>query len=143
MAYTIERQKESTVISVDAAKEIDAFLDAARGLCASMYDFEKIRGRTERVKIVAEGKSMEDLLRAWLQELLDRRSIHGIIYSSFSIVSIQKISNTQYLLTGSSHGEAYDPRIHPTINDPRVLPKNIFYKGKDKKFFCKMLPTSD
>ncbi|MBI4272305.1 archease [Candidatus Uhrbacteria bacterium] len=136
MAYTIKRQKDNTIISVDAAKEIDAFLDAARGLYASMYDFEKIRGRTERVKIVVEGKSVEDLLRAWLQELLDRRSIHGIIYGSFSIVSIQKISNTQYLLTGSAHGEAHDPRLHPMINDPHLLPKSISYKGKDKKFSC-------
>ncbi len=136
MAYTIEKENNTITIKVEGGKEIDAFLDAARGLFASMYDFEKIHGRDERVKVVVEAKSFEDLLRVWLQELLDRQTIHSIIYGSFAIVSIQKIHSTQYLLTGSASGEAFDSSKHPTLGTPPLLKKSISCKEQDKKFYC-------
>lgn len=136
MAYTIERRANTATITADGLKEKDAFLDSARGLFASMYELEKVRGTNERIKVIVEGKSLGDLLKGWLQELLERRIIHSVIYSSFSIVSIQKISNTQFLLTGSAHGEAFDSSKHPALINPTLQLKSISCKEKDKKFSC-------
>lgn len=136
MSYAIERENDITSITAEGVKEKEAFLDAARGLFASIYDFEKIHGRDERVKIVVEEKSLVGLLRVWLQELLERRTIHEIIYGSFSIVSIQKINNTQYLLTGSASGEAFDSTKHPTFDNPVLQSKGMACSEGDKNFSC-------
>lgn len=137
MAYAIENTEGISTITADGANEKDAFTDAARGLFASLYDFENVRGHDQRVKLAVEAKSMEDLLSVWLSELLERQTIHGITYSNFYIVSIQKIKNTQYLLTASALGEATDSSSLKARADVSVRQKSIACGKKQKKYVCK------
>lgn len=137
MAYTLHEEKGDILVTSDGLKERDVFVDAARGLFSTQYDFEKIRGRDERVKVVVEGKDMNDLLRAWLIELAERQILHSLVYGNFTIVSIQKLSPTQYLLTGSAHGEPYDSAKHPFALKPLDLKKKgILCERREKKYYC-------
>jgi SHS2 domain-containing protein len=83
-----------------------------------------------------EGADLEDLLRRWLEELLERRIIHSIVYSDFAIVSIQRISATQYLLTGSAHGELFDAAKHGALVNPALNAKSVSWQKSGKKFSC-------
>lgn len=112
MPYRIRQENDEYIVSSEGLKDRDAFVDAARGAFSLIYDIESARGTDERVKIVVEAKSIEELLAHWIAELIERQMIHEIVYADFSIVSIQKISAHQYLLTGAAHGEAYDRKKH-------------------------------
>lgn len=112
MPYRIREEKGEYVVSTDGLKDRDAFIDAARGAFSLLYDIEASRGQKERAKIVVEAKSIDELLAKWITELIERQMIHDIVYADFSIVSIQKISTSQYLLTGDARGEPYDRKKH-------------------------------
>ncbi len=137
MAYTLREEKGEILVTSDGVKDRDVFLDAARGLFSTQYDFEKIRGRDERVKIVVEGKDMSDLLRAWLTELAERQTLHSLVYGSFTIVSIQKVGSSGYLLTGSAHGEPYATTKHPfLLKELDIKKKGILCEQREKKYYC-------
>jgi|GEM_PF-1061391 len=136
MPYRTKEEKGEFVVSCDGLKDRDAFVDAARGAFSLLYDIEASRGSNERVKVVVEAKSAEELLAQWLSELIERQVIYDIVYGDFSIVSIQKISPTHYLLTGAARGEMYDRKKH-TFPRPglEVKKKGISCSAEGKKSY--------
>lgn len=112
MAYRTSEENGEYIVNCDGLRDRDAFVDAARGTFSLLYDIEKSRGQNERIKIVVEAKTPEELLSTWLSELIERQVIYDIVFADFSIVSIQKIGTSQYLLTGAARGEAYDRKKH-------------------------------
>lgn len=114
MPFTIEEKEKTIHITSTAKKQTELFVETARALFSCIYDIDRIHGR-DRVKIVVDAASPHALLHAWLQELLARKNIHKIAFGEFSVASIQKVSDLQYLLTGAAYGEQDDPPTHPEL----------------------------
>ncbi len=123
MPFTIEEKEKSIFIKATAKKHTELFIETARALFGCIYDSEHIRGR-DRIKIVVDAPSMHELLHAWLQELVTRNSIHKMAFSEFSVASIQKINDTQYLLTGAAYGEQDDPPTHTVLKKIKEIRNN-------------------
>lgn len=111
MPYTLKEKNGATVITSESRKSEELFVDAARALFGLLYESEHIR-EDERIKIVVDAPSLSALLHAWLNELIERKDIHGLVFRDFSIASIQKVNDSQYLLTGAAYGETYDAIKH-------------------------------
>lgn len=65
----------------------ELFVNAAYGMFDTIADLEGITTSTEEV-IEAEGQTREELLVAWLDELLYRFCTKDIIYSKFDILDL-------------------------------------------------------
>ncbi len=111
MPYTLTEQKDGTEICVEGATVVDVFMDGARALFSLIVDSEHLK-TDERVKIVVDAKDMPSLFTAWLKELADRSEQYNILFGECSVVSIQKVNNSQYLLTCAAYGENFDPAKH-------------------------------
>lgn len=102
----------------------ESFCEAARGLFAVMVDLESVRPMaTHRVRL--EAVSDEDLLVAWLDELLAQKEVTGLVFSRFS-VRIDHADNG-VRLDGTASGERLDPARHR----PHTEVKGITYLGLD------------
>ncbi len=111
MPYTLTEAEGGFEIRSQGATVVDAFLDGGRALFSLMGDSEHLKDE-ERVKMVVDAKSMDSLFTEWLQELVRHSEEQNILFGECSIASIQKVNESQYLLTGSAYGETYDGSKH-------------------------------
>ena len=111
MPYTVSEQKGRIEIRAESSSLIEVFLDGARALFSLMADAEHLKD-DQRVKIVVDAKDIPSLFAAWLKELAERSEQYGIIFGECSIASIQKVNDSQFLLTGAAYGETFDPAKH-------------------------------
>ena len=85
----------------------EAFANAARGMFSIITDLGTIRGgESHRVSVTAP--DVEALLVNWLNELLYRFEVEGLLFGEFSIEEI-----TQRQLVATCNGERCDPQRHP------------------------------
>lgn len=112
MPYTVSEQKDGVELHIEAGSLNDVFMDGARALFALLSDASEHLKDDERVKIVVDAKDIPSLFTAWLKELADRSEQHDVLFGECSIASIQKINNSQYLLTGAAYGEPFDKERH-------------------------------
>ncbi len=122
MPYTIEEKNGSIHVSSESKRTEELFIDAARALFGVLYDVSQVR-EDERIKIVVDAPSISALLYAWLTELIERQHIHELVFKDFSIVSIQKVNDSQYLLTGAAFGEPFDAQKHIPKKTGAVIPE--------------------
>ncbi len=111
MPFTVTEKEGSFEIRSQGATAVDVFLDGGRALFSLMADSEHLKDE-ERVKIVADAKNMDSLFAEWLQELVRHSEEQNILFGECSIASIQKVNESQYLLTGAAYGETYDAAKH-------------------------------
>ncbi len=136
MPYTIEEKNDSIHIACESKRMEELFIDAARALFGIMYDAAHIR-ENERIKIVVDAASLPKLLYAWLTELVERQQIHAVVFKDFSIVSIQKVHDTQYLLTGAAYGEVFDVVKHiPKKQNLSILESTCVCEQKEQGATC-------
>jgi SHS2 domain-containing protein len=74
-------------MEVRGASLEDLFVEAARALFDVIGSLETTEARTEE-RILVEGEGQEELLRAWLSELLFLSAARGMVYSEFTILSL-------------------------------------------------------
>ncbi len=89
----------------------EAFENAAASMFDVMTDVHKIDAKVEeRVEVEAEDEYA--LLYTWLEELLVRSDIDGMLYSRFRILEIMKKSDG-FQLRAKIWGEKFDAEKHP------------------------------
>ncbi|MCK4412415.1 MAG: archease [Candidatus Eisenbacteria sp.] len=104
------------------------FRQAALGLVSFLTDPEQVSA-VERHELRIEGIDLEELLVAWLGELLYRFETEQFLLADCRRLRIER-QGTAYLLEATVHGERFDPRRHPggteikaaTYHGLRILP---------------------
>ena len=89
-----------------------AFEEAAKALFATMTDLGKIRPE-EEVEIEVEGEDLQSLLYNWLEDLLVRFDVEGLLLREFEILEISGGGDGPYRLRARARGERFDPERHP------------------------------
>jgi SHS2 domain-containing protein len=103
----------------------EAFEKAGEALEDTMVDIDTIRPEIEE-RIKVEGKDMQELLYEWLESLIVKQDIEGMLYSKFACkISKEKKGVT---LEATVSGEKFDPERHesktaikaPTYHDMSI-----------------------
>ncbi|RLI07306.1 protein archease [Candidatus Bathyarchaeota archaeon] len=89
-----------------------AFEEAAKGLFATMTDLSAVRPE-EEVEVEVEGGDLKALLYNWLEALLVRFEIDGLLLSDFEVLEISGHGKGPYRLRARARGERFDPERHP------------------------------
>jgi SHS2 domain-containing protein len=88
----------------------EAFENAAVAMFDVMTDVEKISPEVkDNVEVVAEDEYA--LLYSWLEALLVKFDVKGMLYSKFKVLGLNRISNV-FRLRAEVWGEKYNPRKH-------------------------------
>lgn len=111
MSYIAHKGGEVIPLQIQEKKLEDLFVRGAFSVFHALYDTDAING-TERIKLVVQAKNLSELFHTWITELLERAEIQNIACGEFRVSSIQKISDSKYLLTGIAYGESFDPQKH-------------------------------
>ncbi|MCX7749985.1 MAG: archease [Candidatus Bipolaricaulota bacterium] len=87
----------------------EAFAEAALGMFSLMADLDSVRPETE-VPVEVQADSLEELLVAWLGELLRERDVRGMLFSRFAVRIAERDGRLH--LSGRAWGEGIDPGRH-------------------------------
>lgn len=87
----------------------EAFCEAAKAMFSIMAELEDVKPVGE-VKISVKAQTLEELLIAWLNELLSEASLNNVLFSYFE-AKIRK-TNSEYILEGIARGETINPKKH-------------------------------
>lgn len=84
----------------------DVFAKSARAMFDILVDLKKVKGNTKK-KVALRDSNCEELLRAWLGELLYIFSVKGMVFSRFDI----KVEDEKKL-TATAYGEKFNNVKH-------------------------------
>jgi len=82
------------------------FEEAARVLFDIITDLSKVEAHLQR-QIAVRGSSLEELMVAWLNELLYLHEVEGLLFCDFSVAEIDEGT-----VTGVAGGEEFDEGRH-------------------------------
>jgi len=88
----------------------ESFENAARAMFETMTDVDSIKPVIQET-VEVKGEDKKALLYTWLEELLIRFDINGMLYSKFNIKEIRK-TPSGYKLKAIIYGETFDPAKH-------------------------------
>lgn len=89
----------------------EAFENAALAMFDVMTEVEKVDAKIEdHVEVEAEDECA--LLYSWLEVLLVKSELNGMLFSKFQILSLDKTSDG-FRLEAKIWGENFDPKKHP------------------------------
>ncbi len=111
MPYQYHERGDNTEISATGPDTLSAFIEGARAVADLCVDINTVKGK-ERVKLVVEARDLSALLTSWLQEVTLRAKENNLLFGEFEIGAIQKVNDTQYLLTGAAWGEPFEEGRH-------------------------------
>jgi SHS2 domain-containing protein len=106
----LEHMADIYVVAYGRSVE-QAFENAALATFEVMTDTDKV-DPTVAESVEVEGSDEQALLYNWIEDLLIRFDLQGILYAKFKLDPIQKTGG-QLKLTGTIHGEKFDPKKHP------------------------------
>lgn len=104
--YTIFEHTADVGIEVRADSREQLFTRSALAMADMMFE-RAPGGSAESRLIMVVGANPEELLIAWLNELLYIYTVEGLIFSGFSDV---ELAETTFMARG--HGSRYDPDLH-------------------------------
>lgn len=87
-----------------------AFAAAARAMCDIITDSTKVRP-VKRVKIKVAADDLKSLLYNWLESLIVKFEVDGMVFSRHSLRIGRRDGG--YALRAISEGEKFDPAVHP------------------------------
>ncbi len=89
----------------------EAFENAALAMFEVMTDTTKVNSvQEETIEVSAEDEYA--LLYSWLEALLVKFEVNGMLYSKFKIVNLQD-TGEEFKLKGTIWGEKFDAQRHP------------------------------
>jgi SHS2 domain-containing protein len=91
------------------------FEETARVFFDIITDLSKVEARLQR-EIAAEGAGLEELMVAWLNELLYLHEVEGLLLCDFSIAEIDKGT-----VTGVATGEVFDKARHSIKTEVKAV----------------------
>ncbi len=98
-------------IAAYGASVEEAFGNAALAMFEVMTETEKVAPRhKEAIEVEAEDEYA--LLYSWLEALLVKFEVNGVVYSKFEVHSIKE-TKEGFRLKATIYGEKYDPQKHP------------------------------
>ena len=89
-----------------------AFEEAAKSLFATMTDISKIEP-IEEIEVEVSGEDLKALLYNWLEALLVRFDVNGLLLSDFEVLELSGGDGEPYRLRARARGERFDPEKHP------------------------------
>jgi SHS2 domain-containing protein len=89
----------------------EAFGNAALSMFEVMTDTEKIH-HTQKDTIEVKAEDEYALLYNWLEALLVKFEVNGMLYSEFDVERVQEDSEG-FTLEATAWGEKYNPQKHP------------------------------
>lgn len=89
----------------------EAFENAATAMFDVMTEVEKVNVEVED-SVEVEGMDEHALLYSWLEELLAKTDINGILYSKFKVLDIEETPEG-WRLKAKIWGQKFDPEKHP------------------------------
>lgn len=99
-----------------------AFAEGAKALFQLMVEIERIDPHVS-TEIEVRSDRMDTLFVAWLNALIVRKDVDGLVYARFDPLHIEQIDPDEYRLTASAWGEPLDVDRH----DPKVDVKAATY----------------
>ena len=122
--YTLLHHTADTGIEV-VGESLEALLEnAATGLFALITDLKKVQPR-EQIVIPIFTRDPEEMLRSWLETLLQHFNLEDRLFSRFRI---EKKNGTQY--SGIALGEQYDPGKHDIYTEIKGITYHCFEIGQ-------------
>jgi len=118
----------------------EAFENAGRAVEDTMVDIHTVSNSKPEV-LVVEGEDKESLLYLWLEALINKQDIEGMLYSKFHC-TISKRKNGNLELSAAVSGEKFDPAKHEqktAIKAPTYHGMKIVESPKDKRVTMKFL----
>ncbi len=89
----------------------EAFENAATAMFDVMTQVEKVNAEVED-SVEVEGMDEYALLYSWLEELLAKSDINGILYSKFKVLDVEETPGG-WRLKAKIWGQKFDPEKHP------------------------------
>lgn len=89
----------------------EAFENAATAMFDVMTQVEKVNAEVED-SVEVEGIDEYALLYSWLEELLAKSDINGILYSKFKVLDVEETPEG-WRLKAKIWGQKFDPEKHP------------------------------
>jgi SHS2 domain-containing protein len=90
----------------------EAFENAAKAMFDTMTELNKIEEKIEE-KISAEGEEEQELLYSWLENLLIKYEVEGLVFSRFKVSEIRE-KNGCLKLQALAYGEKLNLDKHPS-----------------------------
>jgi SHS2 domain-containing protein len=110
------------------------FHEAARALFAIITDLEKVTVRVKR-KIMVEAATIDELLVAWLSELLYLYEVEGLLFCDFAFTEIGEKS-----VTGIAMGEEFDEGRHAIRTSIKAVTYHqLEMKEKDGRWHAQVI----
>ncbi len=106
----LEHTADAYIAAYGASME-EAFANAALAMFEVMTDTEKVAA-IHKNSFEVEAEDEYALLYNWLEALLVRFEVNGMVYSKFEVVSIRE-TRDGFKLRGSAWGEKFDAEKHP------------------------------
>lgn len=106
MGYELVDHTADVGIRVWADDIQGLFEEAARALFDIITDLAKVEAHQQR-EIAVQGAGLEELLVAWLNELLYVHEVEGLLFRDFCVAEIDKDT-----LKGVAKGEVFDKGRH-------------------------------
>jgi SHS2 domain-containing protein len=88
----------------------EAFENAALAMFETMTDTKDVKPTNEKA-VEAKGADKQALFYNWLEQLLIKFEVEGILLSKFRIQKIQQ-TEAGFKLEAKAYGEPYDPKRH-------------------------------
>ncbi len=89
----------------------EAFGNAALAMFEVMTDAEKI-AQTHKDSVEVEAEDEYALLYSWLEALLVKFEVNGMLFSKFDVQPIKE-TKSGFKLKATIYGEKFDPKKHP------------------------------
>lgn len=111
-----------------------AFEECAKGMFSIMVELTDVKAK-ENVRLTVSAKGLEELLVAWLNELLSLADQKEMVFSEFTVKQIF-VKDGKYFLEGSAKGEKLDKKKHEMKTEVKAATYSGLRIGKEReKFF--------
>jgi len=107
--YELLPHKADIIVKGAGSSIEDAFCEAAKAMFSAMVELSDVKAVGE-VKVEVTAESTEDLLVAWLNELLSEASLQNVVFCCFE-AKIERVGNS-FKLLGIAGGEKINPKKH-------------------------------
>ncbi len=109
----------------------EVFLDSANALFSTMVDISTV-GKKNKIEFNLESKKIDDLLIAFLEEIVFFKDSKNFIFSSVKIKIVEE-KNSKYKINGQLFGEEINIKKHKLRSDVKAITLHMFKLEKTKK----------
>ena len=127
--YTFLEHTADALIEAYGTNLDEAFENAARGLVDTMIDIKTVEEKNEE-KFVAYAKDLMGLLYNWLELVLVKVTMNGLVFSSFD-VKIRKNSRG-FEIKGIGIGETLDLKKHKPKTEAKAVTYHLMRINEKK-----------